>query len=132
MADLVVDTSALIAVVMNAPEKRDIVEATRDASLIAPRSVHWEVGNAFSAMLRRRRIEVAQAIKALEIYGSIPIRFIEVALPASIMLADEHRLYAYDAYLIMCSLAVNAPLLTLDRSLARAARAAGVSTMEMR
>jgi hypothetical protein len=57
--DIVVDTSALIAVIANEPEKPTLVELTSGADLIAPGSVHFEIGNAFSAMLRRRRITPA-------------------------------------------------------------------------
>ena len=60
--DIVIDTSAIIAVIANEPEKEALVELTTGADLIAPRSVHWEIGNAFSAMLRRERIKVEQAV----------------------------------------------------------------------
>jgi uncharacterized protein with PIN domain len=38
--DVVIDTSAIIAVITGAPERNALVDATRDASLIAPASVH--------------------------------------------------------------------------------------------
>lgn len=53
--DIVIDTSVIIAVIANEPEKGDLVELTKGANLIAPLSVHWEIGNAFSAMLKRRK-----------------------------------------------------------------------------
>ncbi len=59
--NLVVDTSVIIAVIANEPEKASLVTQTQGADLFAPRPIHWEIGNAFSAMLKRRRVTVEQA-----------------------------------------------------------------------
>ncbi len=123
---VVVDTSALLAVVLGEPNREALIGATTGVELVAPASVHWEVGNALSALLKRKRVSVAQAQSALAAYGSIPIRFIDVDLSVSIELAATHALYAYDAYLLACALTQRAPLLTLDVALQRAARDAGI------
>jgi len=52
---IAVDTSAIIAVIAGEPEKARLIELTKDAIIVAPPSVKWEVGNAFSAMLKRSR-----------------------------------------------------------------------------
>jgi hypothetical protein len=49
--NLVVDTPVIITVIVNEPEKAALVAQTQGADLFAPRSLYWEVGNAFSAML---------------------------------------------------------------------------------
>ena len=54
--EIVADTSVIIAVIANEPEKAAIVAQTQGADLFAPQSLPWEVGNAFSAMLKRQRI----------------------------------------------------------------------------
>ena len=46
-------------------------------------------------------------------------------------LADTLGLYADDAYVLACAARQRAPLLTLDRRLARAARAAGIRLQEI-
>ena len=53
--DLVVDTSAIIAVIADEPEKPAILAHTIDSDVIAPASVRWEIGNALSGMFKRRR-----------------------------------------------------------------------------
>lgn len=128
---VVIDTSALIAVLVSEPERARIVEATQGVDLVAPASVHWEIGNALSALLKRRRATLAQAQFALTAYSSIPIRLLDVDLALALEIASEHALYAYDAYLITCSLSQRAPLLTLDRGLAGAATAAGTQLLEL-
>ncbi len=120
--DIVVDTSVIIAVIANEPEKEALVEVTTGADLIAPHSVHWEIGNAFSAMLRRERIKVEQAIQAVKLYQQIPIRFVDVELEETLKIADALGIYAYDAYLIRCALKYKSPLISLDRSLVNAAK----------
>ena len=130
--DMVVDTSAIIAVIANEPEKEALVELTTGADLIAPRSVHWEIGNAFSAMLRRERIKVEQAIQAVKLYQQIPIRFVDVELEETLRIADALGIYAYDAYLIRCALKYRAPLISLDRNLVNAAKEMKVKVIEVR
>ena len=56
---LIVDTSVIIAVLANEPIKEKLIALTKGVELIAPMSVHWEVGNAFSAMLKRKRIDIS-------------------------------------------------------------------------
>jgi lauroyl/myristoyl acyltransferase len=54
------------------------VNATRGVELIAPHSVHWEIGNALSAMFKRKLITLEKAQKALTIYRTILIHFLDV------------------------------------------------------
>jgi len=129
--DIVIDTSVVIAVIANEPEKDTLVELTKGADLIAPYSVHWEIGNAFSAMLRRKRIKVEQAIIAVKLYRKIPIRFVDVELEESLKMADTLGVYAYDAYLIRCALKYKSPLISLDRNLVSAAKQMKTKVIEV-
>ena len=112
--EIVVDTSVIIAVIANEPEKASIVRQTRGMTLIAPHSVHWEIGNAFSAMLKRKRITLEQARQAIEIYKTIPIRFVDVELERALEISDEFNVYAYDAYIIQCAVQHRQPVMALD------------------
>lgn len=129
--DIVVDTSVIVAVIVNEAQRELLIERTRGANLLAPPSVHWEIGNAFSAMLRRRRVTLAEALKAIEVYRQIPIRYVEVELDEALKVAGEGGIYAYDAYLIRCAQKYGAPLLTLDKELERVARGMGVEVIEV-
>jgi predicted nucleic acid-binding protein len=131
IVDVAVDASVIVAVVANEPRKTDLIELTRGVDLIAPHSVHWEIGNAFSAMLKRGRIRVDQALEAIEVYRQIPIRFVDVELDQTLEIADELGIYAYDAYLIRSALKYTVPLISLDQGLVEAARRMGVSVVEV-
>jgi predicted nucleic acid-binding protein len=128
---LIVDTSILIAVLVSEPERDRIVTMTQDTDLLAPQSVHWEIGNAFSSMIKRKRISLPQALKALDAYERIPIRFIETSLHEAMSIATKHDLYAYDAYLISCAKDQRCSIMSLDKALIQAARAAGISVVEV-
>ncbi len=73
------------------------------AELLAPGSVHWEVGNAFSALLKRSRLGLPEVQAAPAAYGWIPIRFVDVDLAGALELANRFGLYAYGAYLMACA-----------------------------
>lgn len=128
---LVVDTSVIIAVLANEPIKKKLIKLTKGVELLAPKSVHWEIGNAFSAMLKRKRIEIAKVIKAIQLYDSISITFVDVELEETLLIADKLNIYAYDAYLIACSLKNHCPLITLDNGLIQAAKNFGVNIVEI-
>jgi predicted nucleic acid-binding protein len=129
--EIVVDASIIIAVITNEPDKQKLIAMTREAELIAPLSVHWEIGNAFSAMLKRQRITLEQAVEALESYLQIPVRFVEVELIDSLALANELDLYAYDAYLLRCAIRYRSPLLTLDKKLILSAKSRKIPVLEV-
>jgi predicted nucleic acid-binding protein len=129
--EVVVDASVLIAVITNEGEKEKLVAITNEAELIAPLSVYWEVGNAFSSLLKRKRVTIDEALQAIEIYLQIPVRFVEVELADSLELANEFGLYAYDAYLLRCAEKYRLPLLTLDNRLVQAAKDKKIQVLEV-
>ena len=130
--NLVVDTSVIIAVIANEPERNFLIESTLGADIIAPASCHHEVGNALSAMIRRKRIGLPQARQAVEAYRRIPLRFVDVDLLQALELVDKLGIYAYDAYVIGCALRQRCPLVSLDRGLVTAAYVAGADVLEVR
>ena len=128
---ITIDTSAIIAVLFNEQHKAAIIAITQGGDLIAPHSLHWELGNSLSAMFKRKRINIQQAITALEIYSQIPIRFIESEIVEAVGIAFEKDIYAYDAYMLSIALKTNSPLLTLDSALKETAITLGVELLEI-
>jgi len=128
---VVVDTSAVIAVLLGESHREQIIRKTEGADLIAPDTLHWEVGNAFSAMFKRDRLGVETAKEALRRYDQIPIQRIQVPLPEALRVADQYDLYAYDAYMLVAARRHKAPLLTLDGGLQEAAYASGIDLVEV-
>ncbi len=129
--EVVIDTAALLAVLLEEPERPALLAATTGAVLLAPASLPWEVGNALVAAVRRRRLTAAQAITAWAAYQTVPIRLVEVDVGRAITVAIERGLYAYDAYMLELARSRGLPLLTLDVKLSDVARLAGIALMEV-
>ena len=128
---IIIDSSVIVAVISNEPQKPFLIDATKGHDLVAPVSIHAEIGNAFSAMFKRRRATLEQANQALDAYRSIAIQFVEIDLYESLRIADQYDIYAYDAYLLHCAKMYRSPFLTLDRALRRHATDYGISLVEV-
>ncbi|MFT5145260.1 MAG: putative nucleic acid-binding protein, partial [Thalassolituus oleivorans] len=103
----------------------------RRTELIAPPSLGWEVGNALSAAVRRKRITAAQASQAFRHFGDIPVRIADIDVVEAVQLSFDRGIFAYDAYIIQCALRYRTPLLTLDRRQAEVASNVGVALLEV-
>jgi predicted nucleic acid-binding protein len=131
MMEIVIDTSAILAVITDEPDRDRLLALTDGVSLTAPASLPWEVGNAFSSMLKMRRLTLAQAQDALRLYQRIPVRLVEVSLAQALALAARLNIYAYDAYMLACAEQQRCPLLSLDRGLLQAGQSLGVDILEV-
>ena len=129
--NIVVDTSVIIAVVTNEECKNQLVPLTRNADLIAPSSLTWEIGNAFSAMFKRRRITLEQVRAALGVFRKIPLRLVDVDLEKALEISKNLDVYAYDAYFIVCARKHRCKLISLDSGLLEAAERAQVEIIEV-
>ena len=129
--DIVIDTSALIAVIVGEPERNRIVELTTGNTLIGPGSTPWEIGNAFSAMFKQDRLTIEEAQRGLAIFDSVPLRYTKTDFANALKLSKQANMYAYDAYFLDCAIRHKAPLLTLDRRLRTAAQNLKIETMEV-
>jgi predicted nucleic acid-binding protein len=128
---IAVDTSAIIAVIADEPERAKLIELTKNSSIVVPPSIKWEVGNAFSAMMKRSRVELEQAIEAIKIYQEISMEVVEIDLAEAMRLAGKYNIYAYDAYILQCAIENQIPLITLDKELAIVAQKEGVQVIEV-
>lgn len=129
--EIIIDTSALIAVIVGEPERDFIVDITAGNNLIGPGSIPWEIGNAFSAMFKQKRITIQEAEKGIAIFKSIPLRYIEPDFINSLKISKKTNMYAYDAYFLDCAMRYNAPLLTLDKKLEAMAIKLNIQTLEV-
>ncbi len=120
-----------MAVLLDEPERPALLRATVDGDLLAPPTLPWEIGNAFSALVKRRRLTWVAVRRAWAAYERIPVQLVAVSIPRSLELAARLGLYAYDAYVLEAARAHGASVLTLDRRLVSAAQMAGVGTVEV-
>ena len=129
--DLVIDTSAILAVLLNESSKQSILDVTKGKTLMAPISIDAEIGNAISAMFKRSRINLETAKEIIQQYELIPIRKTTLELNEAIELSKELDIYAYDAYMLNCCKKYMAPLLSLDHTLLNQAKEIGLKTLDL-
>ncbi len=130
MAYLVIDTSALLAVLLNEPARPALISATDGYGLVGAPTLPWEVGNALVAGFRRKRLSASQVREAWASYQTVPVRLAEINAEHALEIALEAGLYAYDAYVLETASAERLPLLTLDRGLERTAHRLGLKMRE--
>ncbi len=129
--NVVIDTSALIAVIVAEPERDRIIELVMEKNLIGPGSIEWEIGNAFSAMLKKRHLGLDDAIMGIKVFNQVKIHYIESDLIRVMELCDKNNIYAYDAYFLDCAIRFKAPLLSLDRKLKSIAKDLQITVLEV-
>lgn len=126
---VVADTNVLLAVALNEPEKESIISLTAGAIATAPEILPYEVGNALSAMVKRRKLSHSEAVEAEEVVARIPVRLVSVSISASLQIALVHNIYAYDAYFLQCAQSLACPILTLDRRMKQVAEQLGLKVL---
>lgn len=126
-----VDTSALLAVLLDEPERPTLIARTQGAVLLAPGSVPWEVGNALIAGFRRMRLNTRQVRDAWASFDRIPLRLLPIAVGKALELAEQLGLHAYDVYILEAVRAHRAPLLATDRRLRAVAVRLGLEVWEV-
>jgi len=130
-AMIVTDTSAIVAIMLEEPEKQKILDLTQDANLIAPGCLYWEIGNALSAHFKRGKFTLDEAISALQTFQNISLTYIDVQLESTLQIAKQLKIYAYDAYFLNCALQYDVPLISLDKALCHHATTMGIDILEV-
>ena len=128
---ILVDASAVLAVILEEPEKPAILEVTAGCEAKAPGCLRWEIGNAFSRMVKRNRLKEHESVAALAVFETIPVQEVEVNLEEALQLALNHQIYAYDAYYLVAAKTHRVELLTLDGRMSDVAKAEGIKLKEV-
>jgi predicted nucleic acid-binding protein len=129
--NIVIDTSAILAVLLDEPEKQAVVEATMRTVLSAPASLRWEVGNAATAGVKKRRLTPERARQLVTDFEQVTIRELAIDVLRAVDLGLELGIYAYDAYILEAARSSGFPLLALDRPIRRNALKLGLSLVEL-
>jgi predicted nucleic acid-binding protein len=127
----VIDTSAILAVLLDEPEKQAVVEATIGSVVCAPASLRWEVGNAATAGVKRRRLPTERARQLVIDFEQVTIRELAIDLLRALNLGLELGIYAYDAYVLEAARSSGFPLLALDGPIRRNAKKLGLTLVEL-
>jgi predicted nucleic acid-binding protein len=126
----VADANTFLAVALDEPEKAWLVGVTQNCELVSPAALPYEIGNALSALVKRKVISPDQADVIWGRVAMIPARLVDLDLRAALQLAVEEGICAYDAYYLQCARELKCPLLTLDSGMKRVAASLGIKVVE--
>ncbi len=124
------DTNIFLAVALDEPEKDRIIQLTSELDALAPEILPYEIGNALSAMIKRKQITHDEALSAQKTASLIPVRLISIDIQQALKLAIEFNIYAYDAYILQCARAMSRPLITLDKRMKQVATKLNIEVLE--
>ena len=127
---IIVDTNTFLAVALNEPEKKRIIQLTEGHDLIAPDVLPFEIGNALTAMMKKNSLKKKDVASAWEVVQQIPVDLRHTDIKSALRMAIKFNIYAYDAYFLACAENLRSPLLTLDIGMKRIAREIGITILE--
>ncbi len=87
--NIVIDTSAILAVLLDEPQKEALVDATMGSIVCAPASLRWEVGNAATAGVKRRRLTKERARQLIADFEQITVRELAIDIGRAVDLGLE-------------------------------------------
>ena len=127
---IIADTNIFLAVVLNEPEKDNIIKLTSGGDIISPEILPYEIGNALTAMVKRKKINENEALSAQRKASIIPVRLVDTDIPKALEIAFTYNIYAYDAYFLQTAKALHCPLLTLDKRMKQVANKMNLEILE--
>jgi predicted nucleic acid-binding protein len=125
MPIVVVDASAVAALLFGESNAEQVAGHLRASILAAPTLLRYEIGHACLKKLRRypeRRVEL---LEALSLFTRLQIEEVEIPPWEVVPLAEETKLSFYDASYLWFSDWLGVPLVTLDSKLEAAASGRG-------
>jgi len=128
--DIIADTNIFLAVALDEPEKNNIIKLTSGSEIFSPEILPYEIGNALSAMVKRKRITKKEALSAQNRANSIPVRLVNIDTYKALKLAIKYNIYAYDAYFLQGAKTLSHPLITLDKRMRHVANELNIELLE--
>ncbi len=119
---IVIDASAIFEVLINSPSGRRIAHRIADPklSLHAPHLLDIEVTQVLRGYVLKRLIAEDRARQILEDFSQLDIHRYEHRHLLRQVWRFRHRVTAYDAAYVVLAEVLDAPVLTMDRRLAKA------------
>jgi len=128
--NIIADTNIFLAVALDEPEKNNIIKLTSGSEIFSPEILPYEIGNALSAMVKRKRVTKKEALSAQNRANSIPVRLVNIDTYQALKLAIKYNIYAYDAYFLQGAKTLSHPLITLDKRMKQVANALNIELLE--
>ena len=90
--NIIADTNIFLAIALNQDEKRMIIDLTKGTKVFSPEILPYEIGNALSAMLKRKQINAKEVSQILEITTKIKVRLLTVDIALALTIAIDYNI----------------------------------------
>ncbi len=127
---IAIDTSAIMSVLLNEPERVFVLQQTQLHTMIAATSLPFEIGNAASNLFKRKVLNPQEVGRIFHRFHEMEVRLVDVDFIKALEMANRFSIYAYDAYVLEIATRYRARLLTLDKSMKRHANTLNLEVIE--
>jgi predicted nucleic acid-binding protein len=122
MPVLIVDASALGAMIFGEPKAGEMAQGLSEGLLVAPALIWFELASICLKKIKAHPKLENQLIQAFRLAGNLDIKIVEVDHHEVVQLARTSRLTTYDANYLWLARVLDGRLLTLDRRLLKEAQ----------
>jgi len=112
--NIILDASAIMAVILNETNRDKVIRLTKDALILSPEVISFEIGNALINLYKKQKITEKELLEAYKKYTSLPVRMIKVDIEKALKIACKYQIYAYDAYYLEIAHRLKLPLISFD------------------
>lgn len=123
---IIIDASAILAVLLKEEDAMNILQKTKDSVLLSAKCLPFEIANSLSKQLKRQLIALEHVQKIFSIFNRLPIELVDVDFNNALEFCAQENHYAYDMFYLDCAVKNKCPLLTLDKKLSEIAVKRGV------
>jgi predicted nucleic acid-binding protein len=128
--EILLDASAIMAVIADEAESEIVINCTRDAIIVSPDVVSFEIANGLTKMMKKRIIDTKEKmINLIKNFERIPIKIVEVDIEKSMEIAWDYKIYAYDAFYLEVAKRLNLSLLTFDGDMRKIGKNMGINVL---
>jgi len=120
--DILLDASAIIAVIADEPEAQIVINCTKGATIMSPNIISCEIANALTRMMKKGIIITKeQMIELIRIFKKIPLKMLEIDIEKTLEIAWNFKIHAYDAFYLETAKRLGLPLITFDSGMIKIA-----------
>ena len=130
MDSILLDASAIMAVILNEHNRDIVIKLTNNALLVSPEVIPFEIGNALVNLYKRQKLSKEKALEAYGNFAMMPLKLIKAHIEKALEIAFEYNIYAYDAYYLAAALQSDLPLITFDNTMKRAGLALNIKILD--
>jgi predicted nucleic acid-binding protein len=127
--EILVDASAMMAVIVKEPERDLVIQLTKDSVIVSPNMIAYEIANGLTKMMKKSIIEQERMVNAFKYFRRIQMKTIEIDIEKALEIAWNYKIYAYDACYIESAKRLDLSLLTFDGAMARIGKELGINIL---